>query len=209
PAIGLGAGELSISRTVRAPAVDADVQRGYDAYRNGELDAAESHYRAALAANATNHHARLGLGAVARARGDVAGAWRHYQAVLKEHPRDPVASAAVFALTGAQDERQAARLRLLLDEHAETPVLHFTLGNYYARQQRWGDAQQAYFEAMRRDGGNADYAYNLAVSLDHLGQAQAAVDYYQKSLSLADAGSASFNPAAALERINALSKPSP
>ena len=31
---------------------------------------------------------------------------------------------------------------------------------------------------------NTDYAYNLAVSLDHLGKPQHAMDYYQLSLKL-------------------------
>ena len=41
--------------------------------------------------------------------------------------------------------------------------LYFTLGNIYADQNRWPDAQQAYFQAHHLQPDNPDYAYNLAV----------------------------------------------
>ena len=115
-----------------------------------------------------------------------------------------MASAALFSLTAGEGRIGAARLRVLVDQAGDQPYIHFALGSWYARQQRWGDAQQAYFEAFRRDAGNADYAYNLAVSLDRMGQAKAALEYYQKALGLADTGSAAFNPAEVLARIQSL-----
>ncbi len=57
--------------------------------------------------------------------------------------------------------------------HPQSAALHFTLGNLYASQSRWGEAQAEYFECYRLDPSSADFAYNLAVSLDHLGQPQA------------------------------------
>ena len=125
--------------------------------------------------------------------------------MLQRHPDDPVASAALFSLTEGNGATSPARLQLLIDQHGDAPYLHAALGHYFARQQRWADAQQAYFNAARLDRANADFAYDLAVSLDHLGQTRAALDYYQKSLSLADRAAGNFNPASVLERIQALS----
>src|SRR5690606_22588549 len=105
---------------------------------------------------------------------------------------------------GGEGEAGAARLRLLMEAHPEAAYLRFALGNWYARQARWADAQQAYFEAVRLDADNADYVFNLAVSLDRMGQEQAALGHYQRALTLADGGSASFNPSAVLERIGEL-----
>ena len=92
--------------------------------------------------------------------------------------------------------RQAFRDELLAI--ADTKLV---LGNWYARQQRWGNAQQAYFEALRRAPHNADYAFNLAVSLDRMGQAQAARTYYENALELAASGGATFDATAVRERV--------
>src|SRR5690606_2838026 len=139
--------------------------------------------------------------AIAIARGDHGAAYRHYAEVLERNPDDAVARAALFSLTGADGEAGAARLRLLQDAHPDAAYLRFALGNWYARQGRWADAQQAYFEAHNRDAANPDYVYNLAISLDRMGQAKAALEYYQKALALADRGAVGFNPTPVLERI--------
>ncbi len=201
---GVGAGQVRIARARPAARVDARVASAYAAYQAGDFARAETDYQAVLAEQPANRDARLGLGALARARGDLDAAYRHYAAVLQAHPDDAVASTALFSLTGGRGPASAARLRLLLDAHADAPWMHFALANHYARQGRWPDAQQAYFDAVRLAPDNPDYAYNLAVSLEHLGQGAAALDYYQKSLALADEHGASFNPAVALDRINAL-----
>ncbi len=201
---GVGAGELTISHSRTPAAVDANVERAYAAFNAGDIDAAADLYTAALATDPEQRDALLGLAAVALARGDEQGAFLHYAAVLSAHPGDAVATAALVGLGSDGRGINAARLRVMLDKHRDVPFLHFTLGNWFARQGRWGDAQQAYFDAVALDAGNADYAYNLAVSLDHIGQAGAALEYYQKSLALVDDSPGNFNPASVLERINTL-----
>ena len=49
------------------------------------------------------------------------------------------------------------------------------LGNQLAQQGRWSEAQQEYFKAFASEPDNADFAYNLAVSLDHLRQPKLAL----------------------------------
>ena len=124
---------------------------------------------------------------------------------LRENAEFVVASAALFSLSAEGGEASAARLKLLQDQHPNLPVVHFALGNWYARQGRWADAQRSYFDAVRLDDANADYAFNLAVSLDRLNQGKAALGYYQKSITLADGAGATFNSADALARISSLS----
>ena len=56
---------------------------------------------------------------------------------------------------------------------------------------------------------NPDYAYNLAVALEHIGQPKVALDYYRRALQLATAkGRANFSLTSAEERIGKLEKPS-
>ena len=205
PTVGVSAGELRISRSHKPAGVDETIRLAYGAFINDDLVAAEAAYGQALEGNPDRRDALLGMGAIAVRKGDLADAYRNYANVLKRFPEDPIASAALFSLTGSRGERTAARLRMLLDTHADQPVIHFALGNWYARRGRWGDAQLAYFDAVRLEGDNPDYAFNLAVSLDRMGQSAAALDYYQKSLSLADSNGGNFNPANVLQRISKLS----
>ena len=77
--------------------------------------------------------------------------------------------------------------------------------NQYALQRRWPDAQLAYAKAVAMDPDNPDYAYNLAVSLEHMRQPQPALQQYRRALSLALRRTASFDPAAAEARVQQFS----
>ena len=54
-----------------------------------------------------------------------------------------------------------------------------------ALTQRWPDAQQAYFQAHQLQPDNPDYAFNLAVALEHIGQPKAALDFYRRAVQAA------------------------
>jgi len=79
------------------------------------------------------------------------------------------------------------------------------LGNVYAAQGRWNEAQSAYFDAQRQEPDSPDYAFNLAVSLEHINQPRAALDYYQRALKLMQTKGASFDVAQLKSRIQQLS----
>jgi hypothetical protein len=96
---------------------------------------------------------------------------RSTRRALEIDPRNASALAGLAGLSeNARPEVLESRLLRDLAEQPGSAALQFMLGNLYAAQGRWGDAQAAYFEAHRLDPGSADIAYNLAVSLDHLGQ---------------------------------------
>ena len=125
-------------------------------------------------------------------------------------PKNAVAQAGLASLAGASDPAAAqARLKQLLASQSadsgnpeQAAALHFALGNLYAGQSRWSDAEQAYFQAQRLAPDNPDYAFNLAVSLDHLFQAKPALMYYQRAQQLLPArGGANLDPSALARRI--------
>ena len=178
----------------------------YDAYQRGQLDEAQRLYAQATARERTVD-ALLGLAAIAGARNRNEDAARLYREVLDRDPHNATAQSALLDLLGNTD-RQATESRLkTLIERAPSAGLYQTLGNLYAEQNRWGDAQMAYFEAFRAAPGNADYAFNLAVSLDRLHQAPAALGYYEKALSLA--GNPRFDRAQAELRIRQIKAAQP
>lgn len=185
------------------------LREAWTAFQAADYRRAETLYREVRAADAGNVDALLGLGALA-ARGSRTDEARElYQAVLLAEPKNPTAVSALSTLPAAGTRQlDESALKSLLREQPGAANLHFALGLQYVAQGRWPDAQTAFFEAMRNEPTNADYAYNLAVSLDRLGQAGPAAAYYQRALNLATA-SALFNPGVAQARLNTLRPTAP
>jgi tetratricopeptide (TPR) repeat protein len=187
----------------RTETVNPLLSDAYSAYRNGNLDQARQSYLSMLARDERSTDALLGLAAIAQQRGENLVAAQYFARVLMLDPRNAVANAGMSALN-TEDEGNESRLKMLLREQGESAALHFALGNLYAGQSRWSEAQQAYFNAWTLDADNAEFAYNLAVSLDHLGQAELAARYYRRAQQLDAAGSAGFDHAQVARRIQAL-----
>lgn len=192
------------ARTAVPPATPAEIQfpsavpvfrpdahatllsNAHAAYQAGQLDEAQRLYSQA-AANTRSTDALLGLAAIAVAQNREQDAVQRYREILEFEPRNATAQAALLDLMGSTDSQASeSRLKSLIDRDP-SPHLYQTLGTLYAEQQRWPEAQAAFFEAYRGAPGNADYAYNLAVSLDMLKQRAAALTYYEKALALGGA----------------------
>jgi tetratricopeptide (TPR) repeat protein len=191
----------------RSPAqVHPKVEAGYAAYVTGDLATARSEYQQALRDEPANRDALLGLGALDVRAGRYESAEGLYLRVLQADPRDAQAQAALIALRSGRGDPLAteSRVKTLLAADPAAHALNFALGNQLALQNRWGEAQQEYFKAYTAEPDNADFAYNLAVSLDHLRQNRQALDYYQRAIGLAEKRGASFDLAAARERATAL-----
>ena len=200
PPHGARAG-IAIRKRVRADHVAASLERAYQAYRTGDLASASEAYRAVLAHEPRNRDALLGLAGIAVRAGRRDEAAAHYARVLASHSGDAVARAGLLAIDERDPARSESALKALLRREPRAAHLHFDLGNVYAAQSRWAEAQRAYFDACRFDGDNADYAYNLAVSLDHLAQRRRALDFYREALALSQGRPANFDTAAVLARI--------
>ena len=193
----------------RTPAqVSPRIEAGYSAYMAGDLTAARSEYEQALRDEPANRDALLGLAALDVRSGRYETAEALYLRVLASDPRDPQAQAALLALRSGRSDPLAteSRVKSMLAADPGAHVLNFTLGNQFAQQRRWAEAQQEYFKAYAAEPDNADFAYNLAVSLDHLRQSRQALDYYQRAIALAEKRGASFDLAAARARASDLAK---
>ena len=197
---------LTVTRS--GPQIHPQVSSGYGAYQSGDLAKARSEYQQVLREEPANRDALLGLAAVEMRAQRYDLSLGYYQRLIQADPRDPYAQAGLLALRGEQLDPALVetRVKSLLAADREANVLHFTLGNQYAQQGRWAEAQQAYFKAFAADPENADYAFNVAVSLDQLRQPKLALEYYQRALALAEKRSAGFAPEAARTRVQQLSR---
>jgi tetratricopeptide (TPR) repeat protein len=153
------------------------VMLAWQAYQDGDLEQAELLYRKALLVDPRQRDALLGLAAIAQQRGDLSTASALYQRILRTNPQDESAKAALLMLNSAQMPEQEA---VQLEQSGKSDPM--TLGQYFAAQQRWSQAQEQFFLAYSANPNNADAALNLAVSLDHLKQTALAKTYYRKAL---------------------------
>lgn len=204
--------EPNAVRVSTAPkAIDSRLSAAYAALQSGQLAAAEAGYREVLAREPDNLDALLGTAVIAARAGRFEEAQAAYLEVLEAAPRNPAAHAGLLSLSGAMPAAQReSRLKQLLATPPSDPtlagLLHFTLGNVYGEQQRWAEAQAAYFEATVADRDNPDYLYNLAISLEHLQKPTLAARQYEAAVRAARQRPFGFDLDAASARAAALTR---
>jgi len=196
---------VQLARTADVPRIAPEVSRGYQALKAGDLATARQAYQSALASDPRNVDALLGAATVEARGGNRPAAAGHYRQVLQIDPRNATALAALASLADAQPtDRVESQIRQDLARAPGNAALHFALGNLYASQGRWNEAQAAYFESHRLDPASPDTCFNLAVALDHLGKGRLAATFYRRGLEAARGQAAQFDAGAASRRATEL-----
>lgn len=186
---------VKVTRNNPAPGVNPDLLSAYAAFNAGDDVSAQRFYRQVLQGDVRNIDALLGMAAIAARQGRNGDASGWYGKVLEVEPRNSIAQAALASLLVQADPVSSeSRIKSLLALQPQAAYLHEALGNLYAEQNQWPLAQQAYFQAYQYDANNAEYAFNLAVSLDQLGKTALALQYYKTTLELLPkSGTSSIN----------------
>jgi tetratricopeptide (TPR) repeat protein len=205
--IDVTTGAMSFRKTNKIDSVGEKLDDAWLAYEKGQYNEAESLYKDVLNVERKNRDALLGLGAIAVVEKNNSKAREIYLTLLKLDPRDPIATAAVASLQSDESSLKSDEEYMLSmqQKNPDAPHLNFALGNIYAQQNQWKAAQQYYFNAWQKDIDNADYIYNLAVSMDQLGKSQQAINFYKNSLDKAANKQVSFSREAVTKRVNELS----
>lgn len=185
--------------------IGQQIDEAYAALQTGDLTKARALYGEVLARDNRNLDALLGAGTTAWRSGDTEKASDHYYRVLELDPQNASAQAALIGMVGRVDPIAAeTRLKQLIAREP-SGFLYATLGHVYAEQGQWSGAQQAYFQAFQSDPANPDYAYNLAVGLERVGQPKIAAGYYRQALDLARTrGASGFDRKIAQQRLEKL-----
>lgn len=193
-------------RVTRAPLkVNPALLRGYDAFNRGDLELAQVEYERAQKSDPRNTDALHGLAAIAVRQGRHEEADLLYRRIVEADPQDTVAMSALVNNRSQIDPGAAeSRLKSLSAAQPDLAAPQFALGNLYARQGRWNEAQQAYFRAYNAEQDNPDILYNLAISLEHLRQNKLAAQYYSLAIAATQGRRAGFDPAQATARLQAL-----
>lgn len=176
---------LKITRNPLEVGVHPELTAGYQAFTEGDDAKAQYHYRKVLQSDSRNTDALLGMAGIASRQGRTQDAAGWYARVLEVDPRNTIAQAALASGFAQVDPVGAeSRIKNLLAQKPEAAHLYAALGNLYAERSDWTQAQQAYFQAYHFAPGNADYAFNLAISLDHLNKPALALQYYRQAQEL-------------------------
>jgi tetratricopeptide (TPR) repeat protein len=178
----------------------------YEAYTRGDDASAQQQYRQVLQRDVRNVDALLGMAAIAERQGRNADALGWHQKVLEIEPTNTIAqSASISPRDNSDPTAVESHIKNMLARKPDAANLHASLGNLYAEQNQWPAAQEAYFNASRLAPNNADYAFNLAISLDQMGKAKLALKQYERALELVNqSGSTSPNKATLEARIHEL-----
>jgi len=179
----------------------------YRALQRNELARAKTAYQQALRIDRNLIDGWIGLASVAARQGNPVVAGQHYERALGIDPNDNIARTGLLALGGSPlAEESESALRTLIDSGRQNVMAELALANTLARQGRWAEAQQAYFNANAAQPNQPDTVFNLAVSLERIRQPRAALTYYQQALTLSETRQAQFDTARARQRVDAISR---
>lgn len=200
------ASPIQLSSSSRVSDKDRLLQTAYTAYENGNIKSARTDYEKVLSIESDNRDALLGRAAIHILDNEYEQAIQMYQQLLEANPLDSMAMTSLISVANIDARAGETQLKTMLRSQPESAYLHFVLGNMYGSQNRWNEAQGSYFNALQYKPGDPNYAYNLAVSLEHIGKPESAVSYYQRAIDNESSGLATFDSRLVSQRIEVLSQ---
>ena len=195
---------IQVRRNSSGNQINPALSSAYQYFISGDAAAAKLQYQKVLQQDPNNRDALLGMAAIALNQRQAEQAGSFYGRLLELDPADPDAIAGLTSLQQGDPVQSESRLKKSLSQNPQAGAVLFALGNLYAQQSRWSDAQQTYFRAYTTTPGSADYAFNLAISLDKLNQVKLAREYYQRALTLGQNSSGNFSRSDVQKRITEL-----
>ena len=185
---------------------NSNVMSAYRALYQGDLNRANREFIEVIGLEPSNIYALNGLASTQSKLGVDSQALITYQKVLAIDPSNLHAFEAV--LTSYSNSLGVAewkdRVKSVLEAHPKSVVLNSVLASFYARESDWLAAQKLYFKAHALDSQNASYSFNLAVSLDHLGQYRLAKQYYTLALEQASGQALNFDRSELKQRLRTI-----
>ena len=155
----------------------------YQAYDKGDWQQAEFYYRLVLEKKPNQRDALLGMLAIYQLDAlRMTNARELAERLRQLYPNDKEVRLATDGVVSSLlserlSESELKQTQQLVTQPSEAS---FRLGLLFADQQRWPEAQSAFFDAVKAVPNNPNYRLNLAISYDHLGKHRLAVEHYQQ-----------------------------
>jgi Flp pilus assembly protein TadD len=201
--------KLSFIKTSDEGNIHKQLLRAYEFYQQALYPQALKEYKTVFNKDSNNKDALLGIAAISLKQGDRKNALKIYHKLNDLFPNDVAIKSALNGVSSQSDEIKTGyygETKRLLEQNPSSPELQFNMGNILSAEKRWSEAQVYYFNAYKLKPNNADYLYNLAISLDYLSQYKVAVKFYQLALTAAEDKDASFNEKGVINRMAVLSE---
>ena len=161
--------------------------RGHAAAREGRLADAESAYRQAVAADATNVRAHESLATLLLRRGDPEGAIEHFGVAVRLAPGNAQAHSDLGVLLAelGRNDRALEHLGRAVELEPGLEEALLTLGNVRTRLGRLDEAEASYRRVLESDPGNGEARLGLGAVLAQTGDFEQAVVELREALRLA------------------------
>ena len=182
------------------------LREAYAAYLAGNDAVALEKYNQVLEIDPGNRNALLARAAINVQNNNSAAAIKDYQTLLLANPKDSLAMSSLVSVANSLPRETETQLKLMIREEPDSPYLNFALANVYGAQDRWQEAQGLYFKALENNPRDPNYAYNLAVSLEHISKPKVAIGFYQRALDNFEYGLAIFSKNVVDQRLEVLRK---
>jgi tetratricopeptide (TPR) repeat protein len=183
---------------------DKLIKDAYAAYQRGNNNTALEKYNRVLTEEPLNRNALLARAAINIQNANRADAIEDYQTLLIANPKDSLAMSSLISVASISPSKSESKLKGMIRDEPSSPYLNFALANVYGAQNRWQEAQNLYFKALENNPTDPNYAYNLAVSLEHISKFKVAITYYQRALANFNNGLATFDKSVVHQRMEVL-----
>jgi tetratricopeptide (TPR) repeat protein len=194
--------QLTSKRSVTAK--NRLLKDAFEAYQRGDNNAALEKYNRVLTDDPQNRNALLARAAINVQSDNNVKAIKDYQTLLIANPKDSFAMSSLISVANISPSKSESQLKEMMRDEPLSPHLNFVLANIYGTQNRWQEAQNHYFKALENNPDDPNYAYNLAVSLEHIAKPKVAIVYYQLALANFNNGRATFNKVVVDKRVEIL-----
>ncbi len=158
----------------------------YQAYDKGDWQQAEFYYRQVLEKKPNQRDALLGMLAIYQLDTlRITNARELAEHIRQLYPNDKEVRLATDGVVSSLLSERLSESELKQTQQLVTrpSEASFRLGLLFAEQQRWPEAQSAFFDAVKAVPNNPSYRLNLAISYDHLGKHRLAVEHYKQLMS--------------------------
>jgi tetratricopeptide (TPR) repeat protein len=194
--------QLTSKRSVSAK--NRLLKEAFEAYQRGDNNAALEKYNRVVTDDPQNRNALLARAAINVQSDNNVKAIKDYQTLLIANPKDSFAMSSLISVASISPSKSESQLKKMMRDEPLSPHLNFVLANIYGTQNRWQEAQNHYFKALENNPDDPNYAYNLAVSLEHIAKPKVAIVYYQLALANFNNGKATFNKVVVDKRVEIL-----